>query len=827
MANTSVVRSILIALIMAIPLSAVEIQVATLIQRAVEPEPGWGIAAVDGVLQITRSNSSGPLTVTMKLEDASSAFPRGAVLGTDFHLFRRDPVDGVETSIVPAVDRSFPLSYVSGRSALEVRVRPISNGRLTGGMQVPFSVQPGPYVVSIPGSARIDVADSSASIRYNFGNPIAYERSTSIGTKPWVGMVGYFQIETRVMDGTLVDADSPAQFGSTFQVSTDMINRVDYEFIQSNQPITTATTPLPHTVISYNVGLGWHRSDDEDANRVGQNLMMFNTGAFVDAIQPGDILAVGNHPHFYRVLNTLPQVSWNTGATTLDYVRPVWRVHPTLWQDLTEGTPVYRIGKSGGVIDNQFPISGIPVPAPGASTNIYFNVMPYDNLLVTGGRVINLSGQTTNDYVLISPGTTDVIVADNDCVADIVRLQDATAGVRPGIARVTFTRPFAKNIPVRYTVSGTAVDPLGNAVPMTGQVVLVQGQTSVDIPVEGKPGIINGPGGSTAVIVLSSSTDFVLRSSGSTSQNPSATITILDNQATANIYPETTAALNGNGREGTTTMVPMSFRVTLSPPVGSSTLPDEMAIDYEVDPASTAVPGVNYVPISGTLIISGSVGYGSIVVPVLDDEVVAPNLSLRLRLRPGTSYNIGGAQGATVQIVDNAPNLVLQSIQSRAIEPASSELAGTPGTVRISYPGVPAGTALNRDVQVNYSIGGTAVPSLHYVQLLGSIVIPAGSLSVDIVIDPIHDPSFNASRTVTVTLEDPPLSANGLGYSGTGSSGGVTIYDARELPPTPPSSSGVPAEPNGGGCGMGTAGILLLGAVLCVVGLTRRRSSTC
>lgn len=820
MSPHSTMRSIIIVMtLMPALVHGVEVQVTTAVARAVEPEAAWGTTAVDGVLLVTRSNSSGTLAVTLMIEDASSAFPRGAILGTDYGLFRRDPVTAAETAVVPAVDGSFSLLFAEGRAAWQVLVRPLFNGRLTGGMQVPFSIKPGPYVVSLPGSARIEVTDSAASIRFNFGSPIAYERSTGSGSKAWAGIIGSFQSEIRVAADTVFDGSSPTSFGATFQINSQAVNEIDYEVVQSASPINASFPALPNTRVSYNVGAPWRLNvtDDEDVNRKNQNVIGFTFGAFTDRISSGDILAIGDHPYFYRILRVLPTVSWNGS----DFTRPEWTVYPPLWRDLTEDEPVYRIGRSVAVIDNQIPIVGLPVPVAGGSVSSYINIIPYDNTNVTGGRPINMAGQSTNDYVLISPGTADVIIADNDAVGDIVRVQDATAGVRPGYARVTFNKTFPKDVQVRYTVSGPATDQNGNNVPSNGTVTLLQGQASAEIAIQGKLGVVNGPGGSNATIILSSSTDFVLASGYSTSQNPSATVTILDNLATANITSDTTATLRGNGREGVDTAVPMSFRVSLSPPVGSPTLPSEMTIEYEVDASSTAVPGVNYTAVSGALVVSGATGYGIITVPVQDDEVLNPNLTLTLRLKPGTSYNIGGSPAAMVQIVDNAPVVSLAAANGLALEPASGTEIGHSGRFVVSYPGVPAGTPLNRNVLVSYLISGTAQANVHYAPLTGTAIIPSGSLSVPISVDPLYDPDFSPSRTVILSLQDATPDIRGIAYGLASAISSVRIVDARETPPTPP-ANGVSSAANGGGCGAGTAG-LLLGSALASLGLRRRR----
>ena len=108
-------------------------------------------------------------------------------------------------------------------------------------------------------------------------------------------------------------------------------------------------------------------------------------------------------------------------------------------------------------------------------------------------------------------------------------------------------------------------------------------------------------------------------------------------------------------------------------------------------------------------------------------------------------------RGAAVPVVD-APTLnqylalafpqsVSVAVVTNAAEP------GTDGLLRFTRTGDPA-----LDLTVNYTVGGTATAGADYTALAGTVVIPAGQLTVDVPLDVLDDPTVEAVETVVVTI---------------------------------------------------------------------------
>ncbi len=94
---------------------------------------------------------------------------------------------------------------------------------------------------------------------------------------------------------------------------------------------------------------------------------------------------------------------------------------------------------------------------------------------------------------------------------------------------------------------------------------------------------------------------------------------------------------------------------------------------------------------------------------------------------------------------------------------------------------------------VSYSIGGTATNGLDYTELSGTVVIPAGMASADIIVDPLDDELVEPIETVVATLQP------GAGYVvHTPNSGTVQIYSDNTGggggggPPPPPPGGSLP-----------------------------------
>ncbi len=125
---------------------------------------------------------------------------------------------------------------------------------------------------------------------------------------------------------------------------------------------------------------------------------------------------------------------------------------------------------------------------------------------------------------------------------------------------------------------------------------------------------------------------------------------------------------------------------------------------------------------------------------------------------------------ATVTILDND----LPSVGIVASEPDATE-SGTPGQFTVTRNG-----PTNEPLLVNYSISnsGTAVNGVDYQTIPGNLVIPAGSTTATIPIDPLNVDATSGSKSAVLAL----AATNQYVVSQTASSGTVTITDDSDAP---------------------------------------------
>ena len=83
------------------------------------------------------------------------------------------------------------------------------------------------------------------------------------------------------------------------------------------------------------------------------------------------------------------------------------------------------------------------------------------------------------------------------------------------------------------------------------------------------------------------------------------------------------------------------------------------------------------------------------------------------------------------------------------------------------------------DLTVNYAVGGTATAGSDYTALPGSVIIPAGSSSAEILATVLADSELEQPETVTLTLAAGAGYVSGISISGTG-----VITDALSTLPT-------------------------------------------
>jgi hypothetical protein len=100
-----------------------------------------------------------------------------------------------------------------------------------------------------------------------------------------------------------------------------------------------------------------------------------------------------------------------------------------------------------------------------------------------------------------------------------------------------------------------------------------------------------------------------------------------------------------------------------------------------------------------------------------------------------------------VEIVRSVAAPVLPYVSIKALDVDASEVGSDTGTFQITRTG-----STSTDLTVSYAVAGTAINGTDYQTLSGSVVIPAGSTTANIVITPITEQHVEGDETVCLTL---------------------------------------------------------------------------
>jgi Calx-beta domain-containing protein len=179
----------------------------------------------------------------------------------------------------------------------------------------------------------------------------------------------------------------------------------------------------------------------------------------------------------------------------------------------------------------------------------------------------------------------------------------------------------------------------------------------------------------------------------------------------------------------------------------------------------SAEQGVDYtfggITIGGTLTIPAAQSFLNIQVIPIDDVLTEGDEDVRLELLDSPAYIVGEDDRGDVDIADNEdPSLparalvTITAVDSQAAETLSGAAPNT-ATFRISRVGNLA-VALN----VNYTLGGSATPGIDYGALSGTIALPAGVASADLIVAPMDDAAIEGDETVSCTLAPSGIAGN-------------------------------------------------------------------
>jgi len=121
---------------------------------------------------------------------------------------------------------------------------------------------------------------------------------------------------------------------------------------------------------------------------------------------------------------------------------------------------------------------------------------------------------------------------------------------------------------------------------------------------------------------------------------------------------------------------------------------------------------------------------------------------------------------------DSTESVLSGELSIQAVDDVASEMTGDTGVFRVSRPA----TATNGALTVFYTLGGTAVNGVDYTSLNGSVVIPEGETSADLMIEAIEDNDMTeGDESVSLTL------TAGSYIIGTPSVDSLTLHDSGSL----------------------------------------------
>ncbi len=160
--------------------------------------------------------------------------------------------------------------------------------------------------------------------------------------------------------------------------------------------------------------------------------------------------------------------------------------------------------------------------------------------------------------------------------------------------------------------------------------------------------------------------------------------------------------------------------------------------DYETSPASGE---------TGSITIPAGSSSVAITVDVVDDSLVETDETVSFALVDADGYMVSSTDPTVVTVVDN-DNADTPTVEMVALDDAAAEQGSDPATLRIWRTGSAAG-----DLTVSYSLGGTVSAGDYSETLTGSLVLPAGVASTDVVITPVDDVLVEGDETLTVSLQ--------------------------------------------------------------------------
>jgi uncharacterized protein (TIGR03437 family) len=284
--------------------------------------------------------------------------------------------------------------------------------------------------------------------------------------------------------------------------------------------------------------------------------------------------------------------------------------------------------------------ASVTIPANAASATVV--IKPKDDTQVEGNEtvVLTLSGNN-NTYIIGSPNTATVTVADNDTLPTVsMTATDATAsepGTDTGTITVTRSGNTSAALTVNYSIGGTAVNgtdyetiPVSVTIPANAASTTIIIKPKDDTQIEGNE---------TVVLTLANNSNYTIGSPNT------ATITISDNDTLPTV---SITATDASAAEFGTDIGTITITRSGGNPAAALT------VNYTI--GGTAINGTDYDTITASVTIPANTTNTTVVIKPKDDTQIESNETVILTLASNSNYTIGSPNIATVTIADNDAN---------------------------------------------------------------------------------------------------------------------------------------------------------------------------
>jgi Concanavalin A-like lectin/glucanases superfamily/Calx-beta domain len=366
----------------------------------------------------------------------------------------------------------------------------------------------------------------------------------------------------------------------------------------------------------------------------------------------------------------------------------------------------------------------IVIPAGTNSITIEFRAS--NDQLVEPAETVALIVFEDAAYTVAPPGEASITILDDDQTGlPRVSVSVATGRVlENGMDKGGFV--FSRSggpqgdLPVYYTVGGTATAGADYS-SLLGVVVIPAGRSAATVQFQPFDDA-DAEADETVIATLVNNAAYI-------TDGPPAVVTIAnDDVQTVTIFPT----------DGTASEPSATGRLTVK---RDGDVTANLMVNYAV--GGTATGGVDYQPLSGSVMIPAGAESADIVLTPINDALLEGDESVIVSLTDHPGCNIGTPNSATIFIRDDEKPVVSVT--------ATDVTASEPGADTAMFQ-VSRGSVVNGNLTVKLGISGSAINGVDYVPLNDTVVIPDGANHVVLEVVPFDDLQIEYEEDVILTL---------------------------------------------------------------------------